>query len=111
MAQNIFNNLPSAIKSEHFTELLNTAGIKIETIISEGHVTPKNTWYDQQHDEWVLVLKGAARIKIKGCPKEVVLNIGDHLHLPAHTKHRVCWTHKSEQTLWLAIHFPPPSDT
>ena len=30
---------------------------------------------------------------------------GDHVHIPAHTRHRVEWTDGREPTVWLAIHY------
>jgi cupin 2 domain-containing protein len=32
------------------------------------------------------------------------LSIGDYVHIPAHTRHRVEWTDPSVATIWLAIH-------
>ena len=60
--------------------------------------------YDQDHDEWVLLLKGGAGLWVQG-QAEHVLRPGDHLLIPAHHLHRVTWTAKEEATIWLAIHF------
>ena len=105
MAHNIYHDLPTGLKNERFTELLNTPGVRIETIVSQGHTTPKDEWYDQESDEWVLVLKGAAQITLQGCNTCIDLKPGDHLHIPAHIKHRVSWSSDTEPTLWLAVHF------
>ena len=29
---------------------------------------------------------------------------GDHVHIPAHRRHRVEWTDPAQATVWLAVH-------
>jgi cupin 2 domain-containing protein len=29
---------------------------------------------------------------------------GDHVHIPAHRRHRVEWTDPAQPTVWLAVH-------
>lgn len=84
-------------------------GIRVERIVSWGHVTPPGSFYDQAWDEWVLVLTGAARLVIEGEP-ERVLERGDCVFLPAHCRHRVTWTSPGEPTVWLALHIGEPPD-
>ena len=101
---NLFDDLPgSAVAAELFTEILNRPGLRIERIVSTGQTTPENEPYDQDHDEWVLVLKGAARLWLDG-RGETDLGPGDHLFIPARCRHRVVWTAMSEPTVWLAVH-------
>ncbi|MFP8878842.1 MAG: phosphoribosylaminoimidazole carboxylase, partial [Myxococcota bacterium] len=33
------------------------------------------------------------------------LGPGDHLNIPAHTRHRVAWTDPDQATIWLAIFY------
>ena len=48
---------------EHFSPLLTSdSGLLVERIVSWGHVTPEDQWYDQEKDEWVLLLEGSARL-------------------------------------------------
>jgi len=35
----------------------------------------------------------------------VQLQRGSYLYIPAHVRHRVAWTHPTEKTIWLAIHY------
>ena len=50
---------------EHFSPLLTSdSGLLVERIVSWGHVTPEDQWYDQEKDEWVLLLEGAARLAL-----------------------------------------------
>jgi len=100
---NIFSNIIDS-KDETFETLLDSKNVKIERIISDAHVSPKNFWYDQDEDEWVIVLQGEAVIGFDN-QESVHLGVGDYLHIKAHQKHRVEWTSEDEKTVWLAVHF------
>ena len=77
-------------------------GCKIGRIISKGHHSLDNYWYDQEKNEWVMVLKGSAGLI---CDKEIIKMMpGDYINIPAHCKHRVEWTDPDIETIWLAIH-------
>jgi cupin 2 domain-containing protein len=101
---NIFANIPSEIKEELFEEIVKKEGLTIERIISKGHTTTESEWYDEENDEWVIVLKGEAILEFE-TSDDVRLKEGDYLNIPAHTKHRVSWTKENEKTIWLAIHY------
>lgn len=105
-APNLFTNLPADLPEEVFTTLLQTPGLRIERIVSHGHQSPDGFWYGQTTGEWVIVLKGAAKIEFE--TKTVELKTGDYLDIPAHTKHRVAWTSPEEPTIWLAVHYSGP---
>ncbi len=102
---NLFDDLPVQSQDEEFVALLSRKGIRIERIVSTGQSTPEDAPYDQDHDEWILLLKGAAGLWIDG-QEEYNLRPGDHLFIPARHLHRVTWTAPGEPTVWLAIHFP-----
>ena len=54
---------PSLEEPELFDTLAAGAGsIRVERIVSNGQVTPEGEWYDQDLDEWVVVLEGEARL-------------------------------------------------
>jgi len=80
-------------------------GVRVERIVSHGHASPDAFWYDQTEAEWVVLLSGTARIGFTD-GREVALTPGDHLHLPAHTRHRVTWTDPEQATVWLAVSYP-----
>jgi cupin 2 domain-containing protein len=103
--KNIFENVPEECKTEIFEILFEDKGFKLERIISEGQATPPGQWYDQDWDEWVVLLKGGAGILFEGDGVPIALKPGDYIHIPAHKKHRVEWTDPHEKTIWLAIHF------
>ena len=98
---NIFSDLPKEPGSEQLLTLVESGGVKIERIVSRSHVGPKDFWYDQEHDEWVTVLKGEAILEFDG-GEMVEMKTGDYLTIPKHRKHRVERT--SEETVWLAVH-------
>ena len=99
---NIFDNLPEQAKDEVFDDLLRAESVRIERIVSQGHTSPEEGWYDQDEHEWVIVLRGGARIAFDD-GGEVALTAGDYLHIPAHRRHRVSWTDPSQPTVWLAV--------
>ena len=95
---NIFDfKIPNV--GEEFTTLLKHKNVKIARIVSSDKLEIKE--YNQDEDEFVILLKGKATLDIKG--KKVILNKGDTLFIPAKTKHKVLATQKG--TLWIAIYF------
>jgi len=100
---NILATLPDASGGEVFTELLARPGIRIERIVSQGETTPIDAPYLQSHDEWVLLLSGAARLWLEG-QGEVTLAPGDALLISAQVAHRVTYTQAEPATVWLAVH-------
>jgi len=106
MPTSLLANLPRDLPEELFTTLLQAPGVRIERIVSRGHQSPDGFWYDQPTNEWVLVLKGAAKIEF--ADKTVEMKPGDYLDIPAHRKHRVAWTTPEEPTIWLAVHYGGP---
>lgn len=101
---NIFELIPAVLQDELFEELASGNGVKIERIVSFGHITPESQWYNQDGDEWVILLKGEAVVSFWG-ESDIKLNVGDYLNIPAHKKHRVSWTKPDVQTIWLAVHY------
>lgn len=102
-------DLPSAADGEVLDTLLTRDGVHIERIISHGQVTPEGEWYDQDDDEWVIVLGGAAKLLLEGEAAPRDLGPGDFLFLASHRRHRVVWTSPDELTVWLAVHLAADS--
>lgn len=105
MISNIYSDIPKELPKELFEKIIQNGSFELERIISKGHKTPKGKWYDQNKEEWVIVLKGSAGISIDGEAGTVVLEPGDYIHLPAHLKHRVEWTDPTTETVWLALYY------
>lgn len=101
--ENIFGNIPEHLDQEAFDTLWQKGSIKVERIISQGHTSPESGWYDQEQDEWIILLEGCATIAFED-GNMVKLERGDYLMIPAHHKHRVSWTDPDISSIWLAIH-------
>lgn len=102
---NVFDDIPKRLASELFEDLLKTGSFRLERIVSLGHSSPEGDWYDQQTSEWIYIVEGSAGLLFEGSEEETVLQKGDYVNIPAHTKHRVEWTAPDRQTIWLAIHY------
>jgi len=102
---NILEHVLRDALDEEFTELVAAEGVRIERIVSTGQASPPGFWYDQPQAEWVIVLAGSAAIAFDGEASPRTLRRGDHLHIPAHARHRVVWTDANEPTVWLAVHY------
>jgi cupin 2 domain-containing protein len=88
---------------ERVEVLVEQPGLTVEQILS-GSLT-EQLRFDQDHDEWVLVVEGAARLVVDG--SEVELGAGDWLFLPARCVHTLVETQPG--TSWLAVHLAPES--
>ena len=100
---NFFERLPDARKAEVLETLAEEGAVRIERIVSRGQVSPPGFWYDQNQHEWVILLRGAARIEFEGAPDPVGLAPGDYVNIPSGVRHRVAWTAPDETTVWLAV--------
>lgn len=98
----LFANIPNDIPNEIVETLLSADNLRIERIISHGHASPEDFWYDQEQNEWVVVLQGAAALRFEEATVE--MNSGDFVNIPAHKRHRVEWTTPDEPTVWLAVY-------
>jgi len=97
--ENLFDisTLPD-IDSEIFKTLLKHKNVTIKKIISNTLKTPQT--FNQKEDEFVVLLKGCAKIEINGEIKK--LKAGDFLFIPANTPHTLIKTKKT--AIWLAIY-------
>jgi cupin 2 domain-containing protein len=100
-ARNIFAKLPKQIDREDFLTLFENSSAKVERIVSHSHCSPPGFWYDQDWDEWLIVMRGSATLEFEG-NELVELKEGDYLTIAKHVKHRVART--GAQTVWLAVH-------
>ena len=106
MIANLFADLPrSTASDEQISELLSRRGLRIERIVSTGQCSPPGFWYEQPGGEWVLLIRGAARLRFADEPTARRLRPGDFIDIAAHRRHRVEWTQAEPPTVWLAIHY------
>ncbi len=104
MKKSFFADLPEKIPEEMIEIICRSQTIRIERIVSQGHISPADFWYDQNENEWIIILRGRAKIEFAN--KIIELEMGDYLEIPAHIKHRVCWTDPCQKTIWLAVFYP-----
>ena len=101
---NLFKLPKLPIKEERFDKLLEKEGILIERIISTGQVSPPGFWYNQDQDEWVVLIQGIAELEFED-GKKVRLTKGDYVLCPKNLRHRVTYTSVEPACIWLAVHF------
>ncbi len=102
---NIFSNVPKSLPEELFTDILSSGHCRIERIVSRGHTTPDDQWYDQNQNEWVMLIKGKAKLRFDQNERVIELGEGEYINIPAHVRHRVEWTDPEKETIWLAVFY------
>ena len=100
---NIYKLPQEVSQLEKFEQIVSGKNIQIERIVSTGQTTTSGQWYDQELDEWVILLQGEAELSYVDNTK-IKLKTGDYLLIPAHTKHRVEYTSIEPACIWLAVH-------
>ncbi|MEI7699258.1 MAG: cupin domain-containing protein [Planctomycetia bacterium] len=103
--ENLFASVPFGLPEELISILAQNSHIRIERIVSSGHASPEGFWYDQPEHEWVILLQGSAELLLDGDKKSRQMLPGSYLLIPAHQKHRVESTSRTEATVWLAVFF------
>ena len=103
--KNIYENIPASFRDELIETISGKDNVRIERIVSSGHASTDNFWYDQKQNEYVILLKGEAGLLFEDSDDVVLLKPGDYIDIPAHTKHRVAWTSPGRDTVWLAVHY------
>lgn len=107
---NLLRDLPEDSGDEVFEEVVSAPGVLVERIVSRGHSSPAGFWYEQERAEWVVLLSGAARLRLEEPRETVELRPGDHCWIAARRRHRVEWTDEGEPTVWLAVHLDNVQD-
>jgi cupin 2 domain-containing protein len=97
---NLFANLPKLYESEQSLGLFENPSIKVQRIVSQSYSSPPGFWYDQDEDEWVIVVRGEATLEFEG-GELVPMKEGDYVTIPHHVRHRVQQT--DPKTIWLAV--------
>lgn len=106
-AGNLLGSIPGILPEELVDTLSRSEHVRIERIVSHGHVSPAGFWYDQAEREFVLLVDGRARLAFADGTPDVDLAPGDWLAIPAHKKHRVEWTDPVQESVWLAVFYRP----
>lgn len=107
--KNLLANLPKDLPTELFEQVLSSRNLRIERIVSTGHCSPADFWYEQEEHEWIVLLSGAATLTLidshDGERINIELGPADCLNIPAGQKHRVEKTSGTEPTVWLAVFY------
>lgn len=101
--KNIFDNINVDKINEEFIKILRDKNIRIERIVSNGQISDADFWYEQDENEFVLLLEGEAILQFEN--KDVTLKKGDFIDIKTRERHRVKYTSLSEPTIWLAIFY------
>ncbi|CAK2003885.1 MULTISPECIES: cupin domain-containing protein [Vibrio] len=101
---NIYADIPSSLPNEMFNALISNENIRIERILSHGHSSPEEGWYNQDENEWVMVLEGQGVIEFED-GRVVTLSKGDYINIAAREKHKVIGTVENVVTIWLAVFY------
>jgi cupin 2 domain-containing protein len=104
---NLFSAPAPAATEEQIQPLLTAPDTRIERIVSTGQASPPGFWYDQDWDEFVVLVSGSAELTIEAESAPRRLGPGDHLIIPARVRHRVEWTSAVPPAIWLAVHCRP----
>lgn len=99
--RNIYAGARPASGAEILETLFEARAVRIERIASHASSSPEGFWYDQDQDEWILLLRGAAVLEFAD-GELIEMREGDCLMIPRHVRHRVRET--SRETIWLAVH-------
>lgn len=102
---NIFADIPSELPAELETLLASGNAFTLKRIVSRGHCSPADFWYDQAEAEWVILLSGGATVEFDHDRPAAQLKAGDYLYIPPHCRHRVSWTDPDKASVWLALYF------
>lgn len=102
---NLYHHIPSQLPQELSERLVTGSRMKIERIVSCGHRSAADFWYDQEENEWVLLVKGEATLRFEKGDRIVHLTEGTYVDIPAHERHRVEWTKEDTATVWLAVFY------
>ena len=73
LIRNIYKNIPCNLPEEIVENISSGKNIKIERIVSRGHSSSEEFWYDQKENEFVLLIKGKACILFEGEDKAEVI--------------------------------------
>jgi len=101
--KNIFDK-PIAVDSKQETneELIKARDFTVERIFTNEAFKQPGKWYDQEKDEWVLLLQGEALLEFKD-EGIVRLHKGDYINISARKVHRVSQTSEDIKCIWLTI--------
>lgn len=109
-AGNLFRDTPAMTDGEWIEAILTGRGgthATIERVVSHGGRAPAEGVFEQDWTEWVLLLRGTARLVARAPDETFDLEPGDWLEIPPERRHYVAHTSRKPPALWLAVHLKP----
>ena len=103
MSDNLFEEIPPRTDDEFAETLASTSTVRVGRIVSRGHCSPEGFWYDQEDDEFALLVRGSATL-VWADGRRKDMKPGDHIWIPAHSTHRVEQTDPDQETIWLTVY-------
>ena len=104
-SDNLFGSPLPALGEESERVLQSGESWCLKLIVSNQFKSPDGFWYDQDEDEWLLLLKGSARLRLENPEQIIDLSAGDHLYLPSRRRHRIERTDPQPGTVWIALYW------
>ncbi|MGY8641138.1 MAG: cupin domain-containing protein [Verrucomicrobiales bacterium] len=105
---NIAAEIPTSLPNELVEVLAEGEGkLRIERIVSRGHATPPDSWYEQTETEWVMLVSGVAVLKFEADDRIVEMTAGDWIEIPPGKRHRIESTAAGVDSIWLAVFWEP----
>jgi cupin 2 domain-containing protein len=102
---NLFGNTRAGGQAERIDVLLSgREGVTVERIVSHGGRAPAEGLFDQDWTEFVVLLRGEARLVALDPEETFALKPGDWLEIPPRRKHYVASTSREPPAIWLAVH-------
>lgn len=102
---NLLAAIPASLTEELVQILVRAPGVQVVRVVSCGHHSPDGFWYDQEENEFVVVVAGAARMVFEEPAETVEMVAGSFVNIAAHRRHRVEWTDPEQNTVWLGVFY------
>lgn len=99
--KNIFSNISEVGDEEQFSLLGKSPNCRIERIVSAGYSSPKEFWYDQENDEFIILIQGEATLEFED--GMVDMKAGDYLIIPKGRRHRIEKSSFEPACIWLCV--------
>ncbi|GHT20438.1 hypothetical protein FACS1894189_9290 [Planctomycetales bacterium] len=99
---NLLTNLPASLPEELIENIIVANNVRIERIISTGHFSPPDFWYDQDENEWVIILQGSAVLEFESGFASRFIPVAPPMRVPTWTDRIV--SEETEQSYFRLIY-------
>ena len=76
--KNLLQNIPDQLPEERFETLVKNENIHIERIVSKGHTSPKEGWYDQDRQSRFFPVRREAAAGVRHAKRGRFSPVPDH---------------------------------